>query len=368
MLRRELLSCMRNFYDFVQHSYKQKQRLWRSAAREAAWVAKLLTICHANLRRPWSDQGASDASLSGVAVCTREAQVTEVAGIARQKESWRFKARDFVAPREKALGDRLEQINPFSDIASVKPIGCLPVDTFAINIDFAEIPATFMLPEEWATNFATRMMIEEPITVLEARGVVAAFRHKSRALRNFGKRHLHLNDNLANVLCAEKGRSGSFAMLVACRRLCALAIATNSAFYHRWVPSERNPADHASRRWEPLRVFQKEKVSSWRARAGQSGMQFPQGKPQGADHGKHLERQQGYNTQESTSRLQGREVCEEAGAAHKCFPTSFSWSDISGASGSVPRGCPGLPEADVQVHEFCQKGEAVNKTRSWTSP
>ena len=92
--------------------------------------------------------------------------------------------------------------------------------------------------------------------MLEARGVLAAVRHKCRSQRNFHKRHLHLNDNLANVLCLEKGRSASFPMLRACRRLCALAIASDVLFHHRWVPSERNPADHASRQWESERKQQ----------------------------------------------------------------------------------------------------------------
>ena len=250
MLKRELLSCFRSLYDFVQAKYVSRTRLWQSTAREAAWASHLLLVCHANLRRPWDDQvTASDASLSGIAVCTRQAHAEEVARLARVKETWRFKARDFVPPRETAL-KTVELCDPFEDPNTVKPIHLLPEDPFTFNLNFEEIPQSFMEPQEWCDTFSSPMRIAEPITILEARGVIAAVRHKCRAVRSFGKRHLHLNDNLANVLCLEKGRSSSFSMLRACRRLCALLVAANCSVHHRWVPSELNPADHASRQWE----------------------------------------------------------------------------------------------------------------------
>ena len=256
LLRRELLSCMRSLYDYVQATYRARRRLWKSAAREAGWVASLLKICHADLRRRWDDQvTSSDASLSGMAVSCRLADREQVARLSRQQEQWRFKTRDFSAPRERALGQdaSFPPHDPFSDPDTVKPKAVLPEDPFTINADFDEIPASFMECDDWHDLFAVRFHHPEPITVLESRGVVAAIQHKCRSARNFNKRHLHLNDNLANVLCCEKGRSASFHMLSACRKLCALLVAANCSVHHRWIPSELNPSDHASRRWEPER-------------------------------------------------------------------------------------------------------------------
>ncbi|CAE7391323.1 ANK1 [Symbiodinium sp. CCMP2592] len=173
--------------------------LWTSAAREAAWVSSLLTV---------SDIG-------------------------HRKESWRFRSRDFVAPRKKALGS--ETLDPFIDVDTVLPVAVLDEDPFSVNPGFNEVPTEIMEPNMWACAFAARMTLPEPITVLEARGTVAAIRHTCRNTRNFGKRHVHINDNLANVLCFEKGRSASFAMLRACRRACALLVACNIAVHHRWA-------------------------------------------------------------------------------------------------------------------------------------
>ena len=226
LLRREMLSCMRSLYDFVQTSYRARRRLWRSAAGEAGWVASLLQVCHADLRRCWDDQvTSSDASLSGMAVSCRLARSEEVARLSRQHEGWRFKTRDFLAPRQRAL-EAEEPLDPFSHPDTAKPRAILPEDPFAIDAQFEEIPLSFMNSSDWRDLFAVRFQHSEPITVLESRGVVAAMKHKLRLVRNFNRRHLHLNDNLANVLCCEKGRTASFHMLATCRKLCALLVAT----------------------------------------------------------------------------------------------------------------------------------------------
>ena len=78
MLRRELLSMFRTLYDFMQHSYHKRSRLWESCAKEARWASHLLKLCVANLRRPWSQTiTASDASLSGLSVSRRELGVEQ---------------------------------------------------------------------------------------------------------------------------------------------------------------------------------------------------------------------------------------------------------------------------------------------------
>eukprot|EP00973_Karenia_brevis_P013259 1799896-Karenia_brevis.AAC.1 len=49
------------------------------------------------------------------------------------------------------------------------------------------------------------------------------------------------------VLSANKGRSGSQLLRLTLRESCAWSLATNSRFYCRWGPSERNTADGPSR-------------------------------------------------------------------------------------------------------------------------
>ena len=92
--------------------------------------------------------------------------------------------------------------------------------------------------------------------ILEGRSVVAAARHKSRAIHNFHHRHLNLNDNLGFTLCADRGRAKNFKLLRACRRLACLSLACDCTFHHHWIPSESNAADAGSR------VFEHERIQS----------------------------------------------------------------------------------------------------------
>ena len=263
LLRREMLSIFRSSYDFVGASYQHRCRLWKSVAKEAEWAANLLQICSANLKRNWSTVvTASDASLSGIAVCAREATLTEIKRIGLCPESWRFRSKHAVNPRESVFHtEKLDPVDPFSNVDTVKPVTSNPSaydDPYELNPDFKEIPIQFMHESHWGLRFAAHMQHSEAITILEARGTVAAVRHLLRDVNNFGLHFIHLNDNLANVLCSEKGRSGSYPMLRCCRRLCALVLAGDLGVHHRWVPSELNPADHGSRRWEIWRTSGRE--------------------------------------------------------------------------------------------------------------
>lgn len=232
-------------------------------AKEAEWAANLLQICSANLKRNWSTVvTASDASLSGIAVCAREATLTEIKRIGLCPESWRFRSKHAVNPRESVFHtEKLDPVDPFSNVDTVKPVTSNPSaydDPYELNPDFKEIPIQFMHESHWGLRFAAHMQHSEAVTILEARGTVAAVRHLLRDVNNFGLHFIHLNDNLANVLCSEKGRSGSYPMLRCCRRLCALVLAGDLGVHHRWVPSELNPADHGSRRWEIWRTSGRE--------------------------------------------------------------------------------------------------------------
>ena len=86
------------------------------------------------------------------------------------------------------------------------------------------------------------------------RGSIAALRRVARPAHGCGCRHLHLGDSLAAELAIEKGRSSSFGLMGPCRRVLALSAASGSRFFFRWLPSEWNVVDGASRLWEAARV------------------------------------------------------------------------------------------------------------------
>ena len=375
LIRRELLCCMRSLYDFVQHSYWDRTRLWKSAVSEARVIASLLCICFANLKRPWcSEISCSDASLSGIAVCSRRVDPTTVKEIAQQRENWRFKRRDFTAPRVSADVDATAKVDPFSDVCAVKPIHVLSPDPFMIDESFCEVPDALMDEAEWQVDFASYMAIEEAITILESRGVVAAFRRRGRDVKNFGTKILHLNDNLANVLGLEKGRSSSYPMLRACRRLCALALALNSGFFHRWIPSEKNVSDHASRQWEHLRKQQakiqgaEEEATTRSFRTGPSERKDGEAGRENQRH-TNLVGDETISDQKSYSGSdQRRKIGEKKGFDSGHQDGEIPEPIISGTSGSLSRSSSGLSEEDeclpgVFIHEphGCDRSQEVGR-------
>ena len=124
-----------------------------------------------------------------IAVCQRSAPVQEVAGVGCVRENWRFKGADPSSrPREvlQSFGDA------FEDPRTVKRDEEHSADPFELDSNFSEVPQSFMDESEWHLTFSRRMLHPEHITLLEGRGVLAAFRRKSRCLEGFGKRHLTL--------------------------------------------------------------------------------------------------------------------------------------------------------------------------------
>ena len=249
MVKRELLSLLRSLYDFALRCEHTPARLWRSACREARWVSVLLSLCSTNLRAPWcTSVTASDASLSGIAVCKRDFSNQDVFMMGSQRESWRFKGSD---PKPPPRAQTVEKGDVFNDVSTVLPSKLPTRAVFDVNQDFKEIPQSFLHEDDWQLCFAAKMEIREHITLLEGRGIVAALRYKLRNSSNFGMRHLHFNDNL--VLITDKGRSSSPSMLRVSRRIAALLLASGCALCPRWIPSEWNVADKGSRRWEAER-------------------------------------------------------------------------------------------------------------------
>ncbi|CAK0839946.1 unnamed protein product, partial [Prorocentrum cordatum] len=83
--------------------------------------------------------------------------------------------------------------------------------------------------------------------ILEARAGVWALRHILRDSRAIGRRHLVLSDAIAVVLGVAKGRSSSRATGRCLKQWVALCLASFAVVHVRWICSERNAADGASR-------------------------------------------------------------------------------------------------------------------------
>ena len=114
--------------------------------------------------------------------------------------------------------------------------------------DFPEVPATIFKDFEWRECVAGRWRDEEHIAMLEGRAGLISVRRTCQSLLNRGKRHLELGYNLGMLLGMSKGRADKFGLLMLCRKNAALTAAMDMAIRWRWIPSEINIADTASRR------------------------------------------------------------------------------------------------------------------------
>ena len=84
-------------------------------------------------------------------------------------------------------------------------------------------------------------------TLLEGRSAVWVAKHLTRSVANFGRKHLLLGDALAIILTASKGRSSRPGMCRVSRQWAAYILAAQLYPAWRWLPSERNAGDSASR-------------------------------------------------------------------------------------------------------------------------
>ena len=261
------MCILRHAYTFIEQSYTKKQRVWPSVAEEMEMFRCLMPVSIHNMQAPWdSFPLCTDASLSGYAVMEGNMLSQEIAPHGRQDERWRYRRPDGVgvAPRDAALDRSLV----FEDVRTVKPdIGGEVDPGWEVNNSFTEIPADMMDSNRWKFLWNSRIHFKEPIHLIEARGVLAAIKHRAREWQRHGTRILVLNDNLGVVLSIQKGRSSSYPLLRLIRRISAHCLAANTRLVCRWIPSELNTADHASRVCERERKEGDASESGWKREA-----------------------------------------------------------------------------------------------------
>lgn len=116
-----------------------------------------------------------------------------------------------------------------------------------MNVHFPEVPLSVTAESEWRLVQARRYSRVEPIHMLEGRAVLFGLRRRMRQACHHGQRHVFLSDNLALCLALEKGRAADPRLLRLCRSWGAFLLATGSRARVRWIASELNPSDGASR-------------------------------------------------------------------------------------------------------------------------
>jgi hypothetical protein len=92
---------------------------------------------------------------------------------------------------------------------------------------------------------------EEHINALEARACLTSLHHVITTPASIGARVVHMLDSSVVYYALRKGRSSSPSLTPILRRITALLLASGLSLLPVWVPTTLNPADAASRAYDP---------------------------------------------------------------------------------------------------------------------
>ena len=115
---------------------------------------------------------------------------------------------------------------------------------------FPEIPAAGLRRELWVPKLWGAWRRREGILVLESRAALKGLKRILMTRHGQNMRQLLLCDNMACVLCFERGRCKNYAVLNVLREHCAYCMAKNVSVTMRWIPSELNVSDEPSRLYD----------------------------------------------------------------------------------------------------------------------
>jgi integrase len=207
--RRCTYSVFSAVYRFCETARDSVFEIWPSVRRELEMAVALAPLLFTRFTSPWhTTMVATDASEAGAGVVATQVQQTALSSMAH-------------APSPSA------------------------VDGPACR----DVPRDFE-SARWAVIVASKWKFEEHINVLELRAFVTAVQWLLSRPGARATRLLLWADSTVVVGAVRKGRSSKFLLLRLLRSLTATLLAHDAQVFVNWVPTEKNPADAPSRRFE----------------------------------------------------------------------------------------------------------------------
>ena len=255
LLNRNALSVTHTVYKFIRKHYDSPALLWYTVRRELETLLGLLPTLRTSFVRAWDGEVyAADACESGFGVVTSHWPPTLVASIGRINERSRFRmqkggksAREHAArSAQSCFGDTLKHHDTVW--SAEVPQHC--PDDWSVAPDFPEIPRAKIEDTSWSVVCSRHYRYSEAIHLKEARAINWSARRTTKSLHTHFSKRLLLCDNMSVVLSFERRRAHVFALLRQVRLFAALNMASGIHFCIRWIPSEANPSDLPSRRFE----------------------------------------------------------------------------------------------------------------------
>jgi integrase len=217
LARRPFFAIFSAVYRFIEKADFRVFTIWHSVKAELKLAVKLAPLLFADLAAPWFDRMfAVDASSSGQGVV-----MTSV---------------------------------PPADLSSVATV---PLPS---GIELKDpVPHPITLDARWVEVVASQWRYPEHINLLEATSVGSALRRAASSPSAMGTHVMIWSDSMVVTGAIRKGRSSSFKLLARLRAHTALVLAMGFYVHLNWIPTDSNPADEPSRRFQycdPLwRIF-----------------------------------------------------------------------------------------------------------------
>lgn len=214
LARRPFFSLFSGIYRFIEIADFRDFNLWPSVIKELQLAVDLAPLLFTDLASPWfPSMFAVDASSSGQGVV-------------------------------------MAKLSPLKQAK----IASLPMPDFARDVPRPQ-PNPSVVSADWKVVVASKLDFEEHINISECRAVDTAIRRAVSSPPAVGSKILVWSDSVVVTCAVRKGRSSSFSLLQRLRGLTALVLAFGLHLHINYIPTDFNPADEPSRRFqraEPL--------------------------------------------------------------------------------------------------------------------
>ncbi len=252
LLRRPALAVFHSAYRFARVARTRQFSMWPSVRQEFETVLSLLPLLNCDTSAVWSERVyATDASSTGGGVCSSTLPDDMLSVLCSRSGTKQLVYQSIVSEQQSQLGKQPASPTP----ATLQPYNSLLSDS-SFSSDSARTVASrpavrliHSLPP-WKTLISSPWSWEQHINTLELHAVHLALRHFLSTPHSVGKRLFILLDSAVITYAITKGRSSAKTLVPGMRRLAALLLSSGVQLWPAWIPTDINPADRPSRRFE----------------------------------------------------------------------------------------------------------------------
>jgi len=289
LLHRPSLAILSHSYRFISMAKESSYQIWPSVRRELILLLLVFPLISARLSCPWfPDLIATDACNTGGAVVQSPLSSDDfnlLWPITASRHSLYFVMQQLSDHQRRKAMDQFDSaiahIEFGEDISLEKLLSESPLIQPAVryhlygNSSFIpQLPAPLSMAvnptivgptisetfyewlsqlqsiRPWSTLIATPWSYSQHINALELQSIVLAVRHVVSSPLGQRTRLLVLSDSAVVTHTLLKGRSSSRNLVAGMRKIAALTLASGCTIQPCWIPTQFNPADEPSRRFE----------------------------------------------------------------------------------------------------------------------